>query len=33
MLILPNDEGKQLAQHIDKLRDVSFAVVCKPLSK
>jgi hypothetical protein len=33
MLILPNDEGKQLAQHIDKLRDVSFAVVCKPLKQ
>jgi hypothetical protein len=30
-LILPSDEGKALAQRIDELRDVSFAVVCKPL--
>jgi hypothetical protein len=32
MLILPSEEGKRLAQRIDELRDVSFAVVCQPLS-
>jgi hypothetical protein len=32
MLILPDAEGKLLAQRIDELRDVSFAVVCQPLS-
>jgi len=31
-LILPSDEGKYLAQRIDELRDVSFAVVLKPLN-
>jgi len=32
MLILPSDEGKALAQRLDELRDVSFAVVCQPLA-
>lgn len=31
MLILPSDEGRQLAQRIDELRDTSFAVVCQPI--
>ena len=31
MLILPSDEGKRLAQRLDELRDVSFAVVCQPV--
>jgi hypothetical protein len=31
MLILPSVEGKRLAQRLDDLRDVSFAVVCQPL--
>lgn len=30
-LILPSDEGAQLAHRLDELRDVSFAVVCQPL--
>jgi hypothetical protein len=30
-LILPVKEGAQLAQRLDELRDVSFAVVCQPI--
>lgn len=30
-LILSSEDGANLAQRLDELRDVSFAVVCKPL--